>query len=408
MLYHNNGDGTFSNVTTTAGVGHDGWSSSSTFVDINNDGWLDLYVVNYLHWSRERELECYMGGRRDYCSPSSYKAPAADVLYRNRKDGTFEDVSVSSGITRSFGNGLGVVAADFNNDGAVDIFVANDRMDNQLWVNNGNGSFEDQALIGGCALNRQGIAEAGMGVARSDIDHDGDIDFLVCHMAAETNTLYLNNGGWFDDDSARSGLGMPSLRFTAWGPAFADFNHDGYEDLYISNGRVISGSLIAGSRDPYAESNLLFAGSADGHFELTAQRGGTNQLLVHSSRAVAVGDLTGDGAPDLVVANRNATPYLLKNRIGHQGNWMMVRLVDIEGIDVYGAMIGAESSEGWQWRLAHPGHGYCASHDPRVHFGLGNNRSARIVVRLMGGQEKDFGILESGRIHRLVVDRQLN
>lgn len=406
VLYHNEGDGTFTRSTKEAGVGHDGWSTSATFVDINGDNWLDLFVVNYIHWSPDREIDCYTGANQEYCSPASYKAPAADVLFLNKGDGTFEDVSSMSGISQTLGNGLGVVASDFDGDGSVDIFVSNDRMKNHLWINDGSGRFEERALLAGCALNQQGIAEAGMGVAPTDIDQDGDCELFLCHMAEETDTLYLNLGGWFEDITDRAGLGMPSLRFTSWGPAFADFNHDGFEDLYITHGRVMAGSPTESNQDPYAEINQVYTGNRDSVFKEVIPRGGTSTPLIHTSRAVAVGDLTGDGALDLVVANRNGKPYFLRNTIGQKGHWLMIRPVDADGIDLAGAKVGVEGQHGWQWRQANPSYGYCSSNDPRVHFGLGDLTSARVIVRTLDGTEQDFGLLAADKVHRLVVDRR--
>ena len=179
VLYRNNGDGTFTDVTAQAGVGDPGWGTSCAFVDYDADGYLDLYVVNYLVWSADRELECLSGnGQRDYCMPNSYDTPAPDTLYRNNGRGGFEDVSVSAGIRAALGNGLGVTYGDFNRDGHLDIYVANDGMLNQLWVNTGDGRFTDQALIAGCALNMHGISEAGMGVSVVDVENDGDLDFF--------------------------------------------------------------------------------------------------------------------------------------------------------------------------------------------------------------------------------------
>jgi hypothetical protein len=241
VLYRNEGDGTFSDVTARAGVGHPGWGASAAFVDYDYDGHLDLYVVNYVDWSPEREIACYAGGARDYCHPDNYSAPAADVLYHNAGDGAFVDRTRASGIVQARGNGLGVTHGDFNGDGLVDLYVANDGNPNQLWINQGDGTFTDQALRSGSAVDRQGRAEAGMGVIAVDLENDGDLDLFMTHLRDETNTLYRNQDGLFEDATVSMGLSTPSIPYTGFGVGLADFDHDGVLDVYVANGRV--GSL---------------------------------------------------------------------------------------------------------------------------------------------------------------------
>jgi hypothetical protein len=190
ILLQNDGSGRFNDVTGGAGVGDQNWGTSAAFVDVDHDGDLDLYVCNYLDWTPEREMWCSMPGGQDYCSPKNYQAAMPDVLYRNNGDGTFTDVSKTAGMHTAFGNGLGVVCGDYDNDGRVDIFVANDGMPNQLWINRGDGTFQDMALERGCAVDMQGIRKAGMGVAAADFDDDADLDVLVCNMNAETDSLF--------------------------------------------------------------------------------------------------------------------------------------------------------------------------------------------------------------------------
>jgi len=228
VLYRNEGDGTFNDVSTSEGVDHPGWGASAAWLDFDLDGDLDLFVTNYVNWSPAQELECSDGGyERDYCHPRHFKAPAADVLYRN-DGGRFTNVSETAGIWKARGYGLGVVSGDFNADGWPDLYVANDGMPNQLWINGGDGTFADRALITGTAVNLSGTAEAGMGVAVADLEDDGDLDLFVTHLRGETNTLYLNEGGIFEDVTAMTGLAAPSVALTGFGTGFVDFDNDGH------------------------------------------------------------------------------------------------------------------------------------------------------------------------------------
>ena len=232
QLFRNNGDGTFRDISRRAGVGDAGWGVSASFLDIDRDGWLDLYVGNYVVYDPQDEERCLTPtGERDYCAPKSY-APAPDRLYRNRGNGTFTDVTASAGIGREYGPALGVLGADFNADGWVDIYVANDGESNQLWINRQDGTFANGALLAGVAVDRGGDTEASMGVDAGDFDADGDDDLFMTHVTAETNTLYVNVGdGFFEDRSAMIGLGAPSMPYTGFGTAWTDFDNDGWLDF---------------------------------------------------------------------------------------------------------------------------------------------------------------------------------
>ncbi|MDZ4700958.1 MAG: VCBS repeat-containing protein, partial [Rhodothermales bacterium] len=308
VLFRNEGDSRFTDVTAAAGVGHAGWGASAAFVDIDADGRLDLYVVNYIHWSPAQELECASGAAgRDYCHPENYRAPATDVLYRNLGDGRFTDVTAEAGIGAVAANGLGVVVGDFNDDGRTDLYVANDGNPNQLWINQGDGRFVDLAVRSGAAVNRQGIAEAGMGVVAADIEGDGDLDLFITHLRNETNSLYRNDGGYFEDTSVASGLAAPSLPYTGFGVALADFDRDGMLDAYVGNGRV-GGAVDAA--DPFAEPNQLFRGLGKGRFEEVLPTGGTETPLLATTRAVAMADYDNDGDVDLAVVNNGGPVHL--------------------------------------------------------------------------------------------------
>ncbi len=403
VLYKNLGGGRFEDVTRAAGVGHPGWSSSSAFFDYDGDGDLDLFVVNYLQWSLESDIECESEtGERDYCDPNSYRQALPDVLYRNEGDGTFRDVSREAGIQKSFGNGLGVVCADLNGDGRIDVYVANDGMPNQLWINSGQGTFTDESLALGCSVNAEGKSEAGMGVAAVDVESDGDLDLFVVHVRDETNTFYLNNGRWFEDATAAMGLARSSYEFTGFGMGFADFDHDGRLDLYVANGRVKRYAQPPRADDPYAEANLLFVPAGEPtRFQEKLPRGGTRKELVDTSRAAAFGDLDNDGDVDILVANAQGAPYLLRNDAGG-GAWAMFSVLDDAGRHALHAVLELRTANGILRRRVESAYSFAASNDPRVHVGLGDAEEVQeVLVHWPSGEREAFGPFASGALHEI-------
>ncbi|MCB1056886.1 MAG: VCBS repeat-containing protein, partial [Acidobacteria bacterium] len=270
QLLRNRGDGSFEDVTVVSGTGDLRWSVPAVFFDFDRDGWLDLYVGNYVELSPGNEKECFSDtGARDYCGPASYP-PETDRLFHNRGDGSFEDVTGAAGLLTAYGPALGAVAADFNGDGWLDLYVANDGVPNQLWINQHDGTFRDEALLGGAGVNASGLAEASMGATAADFDGDGDEDLFLTHLTRETNTLYTNDGsGTFEDASLRSGLGAPSIEATGFGTGFLDYDNDGRLDLLVVNGAVKILDSLAGRGDPYPlhQRNQLFHNLGGGRFE---------------------------------------------------------------------------------------------------------------------------------------------
>jgi hypothetical protein len=403
ILYRNNGDGTFTDVTRAAGIDTSSWGTSGAFFDYDGDGHLDLFVANYIKWSRETEITCYSrGGLPDYCSPLNYRASAMDALYHNKGDGTFENVTLAAGLDKAYGNGLGVVCADFNSDGRPDIFVANDATPNQLWINQGHGKFLDEAMIRGCAVNSMGMTEAGMGVATVDLFQHGSPDLFVTHLEGEGNRLWVNTNGFFTDTVRPKGPGAPSLAFTGFGLSFADFDNDGKLDLYVANGKVKHGQRQFDPKDPYAEPNTLLHGLGGGDFEEVKPAGGVAQPLIATSRGLAVGDFNNDGAMDVIVINRDGPAHLLRNRIGQHGLWIMFRVLNRNGQDAVNARVQIDAGGEIQWRDVIPNQGYCSSNDPRIHFGLGHGTKVdRVHVFWPDGTEAILGPFEARRIHEL-------
>ena len=412
VLLQNDGSGQFTDVTNEAGVGDPSWSTAATFLDLDADSDLDLFVVNYLHWIKNIEQDCYVSALFiTYCGPTVYDVPAMDRVYRNNGDGTFSDITVTAGINVAFGNGLGVVGADFNGDGLTDVFVANDTMVNQLWMNLGNLRFEEACLFWSCAMDSQGIEKAGMGVAVADVDDDGDSDLLVVNLERQSDSFFRNEGTYFHDATQLAGLGPVSMRHTRFGVTFADFDNDGRLDLYEANGKVSSSEASEG--DAYAETNTLLRGSiSEGvvRFDEVKPQGGVSPGLVHTSRGLAVGDIDDDGGLDLVVTNRDAAPYILVNQAS-RGNWVRFRVLT-GNRDAHGATVSLTVKKTRMSRDVQPAASYLAANDPRVHFGLGEEPEVRnVAVRWPGGEKEEFGNFPAGATYELrkgngVTDQQ--
>jgi enediyne biosynthesis protein E4 len=399
ILLRNEGAGRFADITMGAGVAGQRWSTSAAFFDADADGDLDLFVLRYINWAVATELECFsLTGAPDYCSPRNYQAPLSDILYRNNGNGTFTDVSQAAGLHAAFGNGLGVVVSDVNRDGRPDIFVANDAMPNQLWINLGNLRFEDQALVRGVAVDEDGTAKSGMGVDAKDLDDDGDEELLVANLDGESDSLFRNDGAFFSDATAAAGLRAVSRPFTRFGAAWMDFDNDGWLDLFQANGRVGQQAERYGD-DPFAEPSLLYRGSSGGRFEEVKPRGGTATLLTASSRAAAFGDIDNDGGVDLVVVNRDHAPYLLRNVAPSRGHWVAFRVLERNGRDSLGAEITLSVNDRTIMRTVRTSYSYLAGSDPRVHVGLGAAAQATNVrVRWPNGTVEKFGDFPADRV----------
>ena len=408
QLWRNNGGNTFTDVTQEAGTDDPRWSTSAAFVDYDRDGWLDLFFANYVDFSTSYRRNCFStASARDYCGPTSYD-DVPDKLFRNRGDGTFEDVTIPSGIAEHFGSGLGVVTADFNNDHWPDLYVANDGDPNQMWINaQGKGTFEDNALLGGTALNRMGQAEAGMGVDAADFDSDGDEDLFMTHLERESNTLYENLGnGLFEDRTIESGLHAASLPYTSFGTRFVDYDNDGLLDLLVLNGavRVIEAQARAGVAYPLTQPNQLFQNRGGEKFVEVTKAAGPALAIAEVSRGAALGDVDNDGDVDVVVFNNNGRTRLLLNQIGNRNHWLGLRVLDPElHRDALQARVEVVTSLGKsQWYRVHTDGSYCSAGDPRIVSGLGADTNIKLVrVHWPDGGIELWPDLEVDRYHIL-------
>ena len=336
VLYRNEGDGTFADVTVAAQVGDEGWGASAAFADIDRDGFVDLYVGNYHNFSYTNHRVCAEGGSglQLYCGPEAFDG-VTDVLYRNEGDGTFADITTAAGLGSAEGKELGVVFGDVDLDGDPDLYLANDKTLNFLYLNDGTGHFADEALLAGVAYNEDGDVEAGMGVDMGDYDNDGDPDLFVTNFQWETNTLYKNLGdGTFVDETFLAGLGKGSIAYLSWGTRFFDVDNDGDRDLFIANGHLES-DVEQYENATFPQRNQLFLNVGDGRFEEYAEDGGALSLK-RVSRGAAFGDYDDDGDIDVLVANVAAEPTLMRND-GAGGHWVRLRL---EGRDSNRAGIG--------------------------------------------------------------------
>ena len=402
-LWHNNGDGTFRDVTAATGSNDPRWSTSAVAFDYDADGWLDLFVANYVDYSIKRNPSCFAkSSRRDYCGPAAFK-PQGDSLFHNRGDGTFENVTGNALGHYPAGASLGVVAADFNGDRRIDLYVANDGMANQLWLNQGNGRFIEDALMAGAAVNREGRAQASMGVDAADVDNDGDEDLFMTHLMGETNTLYINDGsGLFEDRTSEFGLAVSSTPYTAFGTAWIDYDNDSWLDLVVLNGAVtvIESQAKAGNRFPLNQPNLLFHNRGGRGFDNTTLAGGAALALSEVSRGAAVGDLDNDGDTDVVVFNNNGQLRVLRNDVGNHQFWLGLRLLDISGRrDALGARVAVlRRGQPPLWRRVRNDGSYCSANDPRVLVGLGSNKAIEgVLVQWPNGRRERWKAPAIGR-----------
>lgn len=384
QLYLNQGDGTFVDATKKSGTDDERWSTSASFFDYDQDGWLDLMVVNYADFSVTSNPVCYVATtRRDYCTPKVFRAPG-NRLFHNKGNGEFEDVTIAAGVDKEFGHGLGVVAADFDDDGWIDIYVANDGDPNQLWINQKNGTFRNEALLAGAALNRDGKAEAGMGVDAGDFDGNGTEDIFVTHLMDETNTLFTNMGkGVFEDRTRESGLGMPGHRFTGFGTLFFDYDNDGWLDLLVANGAVQLLPDLMQRADPYplGQPNQLFQNTGQTTFVDVSQKAGEAFQLLDVSRGAAFGDIDNDGDVDVLIINSNGPARLLLNQVGNRNHWLGLRLIGRETQrDMLGARVEVVISRKKSiWRRVRTDGSYLSANDPRVVVGLGSVSQPELV-----------------------------
>lgn len=372
-LYRNNGDGTFTDVAEIAGVTEPRWSASCAFADYDRDGNLDLYVVNYIVFDIDENPWCGLKekGIRAYCKPDNFPAQS-DTLFRNNGDGTFTDVTKSAGIYNITGKGLGVVWGDYNNDGAPDIYVANDSTENFFYHNNRDGTFEEIGFMVGVALSEDGAAENGMGTAFGDWNNDGWLDLTVTNYAQQTNTLYHNDAdGFFTDATATTKTAQLTYPYLGWATAFIDYDNDGYQDLFVANGHLHENLAELGQQGTYGQRNLLFRNNYNGTFTEVSETLGPGMRLEDVSRGATFADYDSDGDIDIVVTNSNAAPRLLRNDGGNQKNYLQIRLIATQGTtDAIGARVKITTGELTQTREVRSGDGYLSQRDLTLHFGV--------------------------------------
>ena len=419
VFYHNNGDGTFIDVTLKVGIDNPHWATSAAFFDSDNDGWLDLYVTNYVDFSIENNPWCVgpvqvpKNGSlfiRSYCDPDYFEG-VEDMFYHNDGQGNFSDWSVRSGINKARGKGLGVVPGDIDNDGDMDIYVANDKVMNLLFINDGLGHFTEKALFTGVGFNENGRAEAGMGVDFGDVNRDGWPDLFVTNFSGETNTLYLNEkNGFLVDATFRTGLGHPSIHLLGFGTKFVDLDLDGWLDIFVVNGHVIDNIQLFNQDYQHAQQKQIFINQGNGIFLDKSESIGGDLLEPMVGRGAAFGDIDNDGDIDIAISNNNGKANLLLNEGKPKGHWIGFKL---EGKtcnrEAIGSKLKITTDSGFQVAWVNPAASYLASNDLRVLFGLGPDEMVTSLEVQWPGFGKDlFKNLTSNSYYRIVQGGSLS
>jgi predicted nucleotidyltransferase len=407
-LFRNDGAGTFTDVTALAGVSDPLWSTSAAFFDYDRDGDLDLFVANYLDFTLADNKVCEDSvGARDYCSPRAYR-PVPDRLYRNDGGGRFTNVTEPAGITRADGAGLGVAVGDYNGDGWLDVYVANDATPNQLWINRRDGTFGDEGMISGAAVNAAGNPEGSMGIASGDVDGDGDEDLFVTNIVGETFVLYENDGkAVFDDARVRWGVADPTAAFTGFGTDWIDYDNDGWLDLFVANGAVNVVEALRGQSNPFRMRNQLFHNSGKGRLIETSASGGPAFDQADVGRGAAFGDLDNDGDVDIVVTSNGGPARLLINKGTPAHHWLVVRLQQPAGNRFgVGARIRLErSGQPTLTRRVRTDGSYLSASDIRIHLGLGSSRlnsSVTLIVEWSDDFSERWTVTETDQLLTLV------
>ncbi len=394
-LLLNDGDGSFTDATEAAGVGDPSWGASASFADVEPDGDLDLYVTNYVDFSFDNNPPCGLKerGLRSYCHPDVYDG-LPDRFYRNRGDGTFEDATAEAGFGAAAGKGLGVVFGDLDRDGAIDLYVANDMTANYLFRNRGDGTFEEIALMTGVAFSDRGDAEAGMGIALGDIDDNGFPDLLVTHLDQQTNAVYSNTGtGLFVDRRYPTQIAEPSYQKVGFGIGLGDFDQDGYIDVAIANGHIIHNVDEWGATGRFRQPNQILRNRGDGTFEEVAESG---LDIVLSSRGLAIADLDGDGDLDLAISNSADRAEVYRNVSTEPGGWLELSVIGTRA--QLGTRFEVHAGERRQSRELRASSSYMSQNSAAAHFGLGSApRVESILVIWPDGSRRLLKDLPAGR-----------
>src|SRR6266567_8236127 len=407
-LYHNNGNGTFTDVTKTAGVAAGGWSVSAGFFDYDNDGKLDIFVTRYLDWSFKTNRYCgeQKPGYRAYCHPDNYEG-ATNILYHNNGDGTFTDVSAKAGIANPSGKSLGVTFADYDADGFIDIFVANDSVQCFLYHNNGNGTFSEVGLLAGVGYNEDGKTFAGMGADFTDFDNDGLPDLVVTDLSNERYMLFRNNGdGTFRDVTNQSGLGSATLSFSGWSTRLFDYDNDGWKDLFVAQSHVMDTIEKTAANLKYMEPPLLLRNQS-GYFSRVVAGDVFQQDW--AGRGAAFGDIDNDGDIDIVVSNVGQKAYVLRNDGGNRKNWIGVQTIGTKSNrDGIGARLKIVSASGFvQYFTVNTAVGYLSASDRRVIAGLGDDPIAKLIeIRWPSGIVQKFENVKARQMLKAVEPAQ--